>query len=433
MRAYIIEYRVAHLFTIFFLTLQLLALSFFASLSLAILHPSSLTSVLVFSFLHDLGGVTFPWRLHVRYRKLARDVPQSPWIIDGVRKGRGSVDECLTHAVAAAFGVPLVPISTTHSAASTSTTTSTSSPAAVVAAESSMAATAVPQSLEEEDFDESRSPNASGLPNGSTTAANTAVECVKFHGAGREDIDVRMLGRGRPFILEVINPRTLKPLLQAAAAAETGAPSPSPSSTVPRLLPLPAVEAAVNAADGFNAQGDVEVRATSPRIRRRGEIERKCALSFFKILFLCVCAFLYPLRRSHSKRSNCVALGGSFALRAAVRLRRRSGWGRREDQDLPGGVLGVPPPHRSLRGAAAERDQGLGAGPANPPARAPPPHQHDSGQGTHDSSELGDAREACLSSSLLPRGLFKSMKVDFAFTSKFLNSPNFVKFTESPF
>ncbi|MHA1459546.1 MAG: tRNA pseudouridine(54/55) synthase Pus10, partial [Promethearchaeota archaeon] len=33
----------------------------------------------------------------------------------------------------------------------------------------------------------------------------------KFHGAGREDIDVRMLGNGRPFILELNNPniRTL--------------------------------------------------------------------------------------------------------------------------------------------------------------------------------------------------------------------------------
>ena len=29
----------------------------------------------------------------------------------------------------------------------------------------------------------------------------------KFHGAGREDIDVRMLGTGRPFILELINPK----------------------------------------------------------------------------------------------------------------------------------------------------------------------------------------------------------------------------------
>jgi tRNA pseudouridine synthase 10 len=29
----------------------------------------------------------------------------------------------------------------------------------------------------------------------------------KFHGAGREDVDVRMLGGGRPFVLELIGPR----------------------------------------------------------------------------------------------------------------------------------------------------------------------------------------------------------------------------------
>ncbi|MBL8694052.1 MAG: hypothetical protein JNJ88_08140 [Planctomycetes bacterium] len=29
----------------------------------------------------------------------------------------------------------------------------------------------------------------------------------KFHGAGREDVDVRMLGDGRPFILEIMNPK----------------------------------------------------------------------------------------------------------------------------------------------------------------------------------------------------------------------------------
>jgi len=33
------------------------------------------------------------------------------------------------------------------------------------------------------------------------------AEGSKFHGAGREDIDVRMLGSGRPFILELINPK----------------------------------------------------------------------------------------------------------------------------------------------------------------------------------------------------------------------------------
>jgi len=31
----------------------------------------------------------------------------------------------------------------------------------------------------------------------------------KFHGAGREDVDVRMLGRGRPFVFEVVGARVL--------------------------------------------------------------------------------------------------------------------------------------------------------------------------------------------------------------------------------
>ena len=30
----------------------------------------------------------------------------------------------------------------------------------------------------------------------------------KFHAGGREDIDVRMLGTGRPFMLEILNPHT---------------------------------------------------------------------------------------------------------------------------------------------------------------------------------------------------------------------------------
>lgn len=37
---------------------------------------------------------------------------------------------------------------------------------------------------------------------------------VKFHSAGREDMDVRMLGQGRPFVLEVINAR-ISPLESA--------------------------------------------------------------------------------------------------------------------------------------------------------------------------------------------------------------------------
>lgn len=38
----------------------------------------------------------------------------------------------------------------------------------------------------------------------------TAVDEFKFSSSGREDIDVRMLGRGRPFAVELINPRRTK-------------------------------------------------------------------------------------------------------------------------------------------------------------------------------------------------------------------------------
>jgi tRNA pseudouridine synthase 10 len=40
----------------------------------------------------------------------------------------------------------------------------------------------------------------------------------KFHGAGREDVDVRMLGEGRPFVLEMVNPKCLEVDLAALEA-----------------------------------------------------------------------------------------------------------------------------------------------------------------------------------------------------------------------
>lgn len=40
----------------------------------------------------------------------------------------------------------------------------------------------------------------------------------KFHGAGREDVDVRMLGSGRPFILELVNPKNFDVDLAAVEA-----------------------------------------------------------------------------------------------------------------------------------------------------------------------------------------------------------------------
>jgi len=46
----------------------------------------------------------------------------------------------------------------------------------------------------------------------------TGADGTRFHGMGREDIDARMLGRGRPFVLELLHPRTRTMDLAAIAA-----------------------------------------------------------------------------------------------------------------------------------------------------------------------------------------------------------------------
>ena len=48
--------------------------------------------------------------------------------------------------------------------------------------------------------------------------AAARAEGTRFHGMGREDIDARMLGRGRPFVLELLRPRVRSLDLPALAA-----------------------------------------------------------------------------------------------------------------------------------------------------------------------------------------------------------------------
>ncbi len=60
---------------------------------------------------------------------------------------------------------------------------------------------------------------------GAPFLAATGAEGTRFHGMGREDIDARMLGRGRPFVLELRRPRRRSldvPALAAAAGAASG-------------------------------------------------------------------------------------------------------------------------------------------------------------------------------------------------------------------
>jgi len=74
-----------------------------------------------------------------RYLKYVRDLSQSPWVIDDIRKGESSVQELIQEPINLLF----------------------------------------------------------------------MTKEAKFQSAGREDVDVRMLGPGRPFVLELINPKVI--------------------------------------------------------------------------------------------------------------------------------------------------------------------------------------------------------------------------------
>ena len=71
-----------------------------------------------------------------RYNKFSRELPQTPWVVDGVKKAETSVEELICPKILAAF----------------------------------------------------------------------RASSARFSSSGREDVDVKMLGQGRPFLLELVNP-----------------------------------------------------------------------------------------------------------------------------------------------------------------------------------------------------------------------------------
>lgn len=77
-----------------------------------------------------------------RYCKYSRKLSQTPWVVDGKRLTEGSVEDIIVDAVLPHFKVPIASSDTT----------------------------------------------------------------VTFMSSGREDVDVRCLGKGRPFALEIVNP-----------------------------------------------------------------------------------------------------------------------------------------------------------------------------------------------------------------------------------
>eukprot|EP00613_Pedinella_sp_CCMP2098_P065995 CAMPEP_0171987622 /NCGR_PEP_ID=MMETSP0993-20121228/275481_1 /TAXON_ID=483369 /ORGANISM="non described non described, Strain CCMP2098" /LENGTH=965 /DNA_ID=CAMNT_0012640567 /DNA_START=302 /DNA_END=3199 /DNA_ORIENTATION=+ len=174
-----------------------------------------------------------------RYRKLKRDVPQSKWIIQGEgRKGRGSVEECLALHVAAAFGVkPCAPNTCDMAEDGLSYLKPNSK-------QQPQELQQQPQQPQPQKQDESSSPPL--LSGG-----------VKFHAAGREDMDVLMLGRGRPFILEVIDAKTLHPLkprliLKQQEPLSLSPPTPPPHLGLELYGSLPSIQARINNVDSVD-------------------------------------------------------------------------------------------------------------------------------------------------------------------------------------
>ena len=76
-------------------------------------------------------------------------------------------------------------------------------------------------------------PQTAWIIDGARKCAGSVQECIdgppralfgsaeaKFHSAGREDVDVRMLGEGRPFVLELLQPRVAEHTAEALAAMQ---------------------------------------------------------------------------------------------------------------------------------------------------------------------------------------------------------------------
>lgn len=176
------------------------------------------------------------------YRKMLRSLSQSPWFCEGGRIGSYSLQEEIATPLLEAFfpyglPTPVVPSNTAkrlaraeeyaeaqereHHAAAAAAASSETQP-------QDQAAGQLPRRCQ------GRLPTGMASPWQSVDPFQTALANVvgyghyKFHSAGREDVDVRMLGSGRPFVLELVSPH------RETLTAEQ----------------LRAIEAAVNDSDG---------------------------------------------------------------------------------------------------------------------------------------------------------------------------------------
>ncbi|RNE97143.1 tRNA pseudouridine synthase 10 [Trypanosoma rangeli] len=123
------------------------------------------------------------------YRKMKRDLSQSPWFVNGERVGTFSLQEIIANPILSFFfpeGVTSVPVG--------------------AEAHESALQSEKRTRYERVGLNLPRPEERQGNPHQMAAQHVFGFGRYKFHSAGREDVDVRMLGGGRPFVLEVISP-----------------------------------------------------------------------------------------------------------------------------------------------------------------------------------------------------------------------------------
>lgn len=81
-----------------------------------------------------------------------------------------------------------------------------------------------------------------------------AFDAARFSAAGREDVDVRMLGRGRPFVLELVNPRKTRLTETELASMQTAINGDRPGVVVVRDLQIVAKADVAQLKDGEDSK-----------------------------------------------------------------------------------------------------------------------------------------------------------------------------------
>ncbi|CCW68330.1 unnamed protein product [Phytomonas sp. Hart1] len=130
--------------------------------------------------------------LQGNYRKMQRNLSQSPWFVNGSRVGSFSLQEIIAG--------PILPFFFPEGV--TALNSSTGGPNDLGELDS------LPKSHKDDrPHSNDKQPHPSSVNSTMVSAEQVfGYGRYKFHSAGREDVDVRMLGSGRPFVLEIVNP-----------------------------------------------------------------------------------------------------------------------------------------------------------------------------------------------------------------------------------